>query len=139
MALTPDEREAFLADAHVAAISVIESGDRGPLTIPIWYLYAPGGDIRVRTRPDSRKARAINARGRVSLMVQTVSPAVRYVSVEGPVVATEPDTPELAREMAERYLPAERVDEFLAFERDVLGEHSVIRIRPERWLSAEMG
>jgi hypothetical protein len=54
-------------------------------------------------------------------------------------VATEPDSPDLAREMAERYLPADRVEEFLAFERDVLGEHVVITIRPRRWLSAEMG
>ncbi|GAA3354777.1 hypothetical protein [Saccharopolyspora gregorii] len=41
--------------------------------------------------------------------------------------------------MAARYLPASRVDEFVEFERAQLGEHVVIRMRPEHWLSADLG
>ena len=41
LAMSTAEREAFLADVHVAVISIPEPG-RGGLVIPIWYDYAPG-------------------------------------------------------------------------------------------------
>jgi hypothetical protein len=40
------ERERFLADMHVGMISIAEDG-RGPLIVPIWYGYAPGGGLSV--------------------------------------------------------------------------------------------
>ena len=46
LAMTKRERETFLADLHVAVISIPEEG-RGPLTVPIWYSYEPGGELRV--------------------------------------------------------------------------------------------
>ena len=36
--MTKQEREAFLADLHIGIISIPDGG-RGPLTVPIWYLY----------------------------------------------------------------------------------------------------
>jgi nitroimidazol reductase NimA-like FMN-containing flavoprotein (pyridoxamine 5'-phosphate oxidase superfamily) len=36
LTMTKDEREAFLADIHVAVISVAEDG-QGPLVVPIRY------------------------------------------------------------------------------------------------------
>jgi nitroimidazol reductase NimA-like FMN-containing flavoprotein (pyridoxamine 5'-phosphate oxidase superfamily) len=36
--MTKAEREAFLADVHVAVLAVDEPG-RGPMAIPVWYLY----------------------------------------------------------------------------------------------------
>src|SRR3989454_3855877 len=41
------EREAFLADTHVAVVSIAD-GERGPLAVPIWYAYTPGGALRDR-------------------------------------------------------------------------------------------
>ncbi len=46
LAMTRQEREAFLADLHVGIISIDEPG-RGPLTAPIWYDYEPGGERAV--------------------------------------------------------------------------------------------
>ena len=46
--MTKQEREAFLADVHVGIISISEDG-RGPLTVPIWYAYDVGGDLRIMT------------------------------------------------------------------------------------------
>jgi nitroimidazol reductase NimA-like FMN-containing flavoprotein (pyridoxamine 5'-phosphate oxidase superfamily) len=43
MALTKDEREQFLAEPHIAALSVNAGDGRAPLTAPIWYQYARGG------------------------------------------------------------------------------------------------
>lgn len=139
MVLSKEEREEFLAQPHIGALSVVERPDRAPLTVPIWYQYTPGGPLWVRTAPGSRKARAIAAAGRFSLMVQRTTPSVRYVSVEGPVTGPEPDDAERAREMAARYLPPDQVDGFLAYEREHLGEHAVLFLHPEHWLSADLG
>ena len=48
LAMTKEEREAFLADVHVGIISVAEDG-HGPLTVPVWYSYEPGGEVRIIT------------------------------------------------------------------------------------------
>ena len=87
--MTKQERESFLADLHVGIISVAEDG-RGPLTVPIWYSYEPGGEVRVVTGGTSRKAQLLRTASRFSLCAQTETPPYKYVSVEGPIVAIEP-------------------------------------------------
>jgi general stress protein 26 len=139
MTLSRREREQFLAEPHIGALSVVERPDRAPLTVPIWYHYTPGGDLWVRTGPDSRKARAIRLAGRFSLMVQRTEPTVRYVSVEGPVTRTEPDSRERSWEMAARYLPQEKVADFVEYDHTRLGEHVAIYMQPEHWVSADLG
>ncbi|MDT0382104.1 pyridoxamine 5'-phosphate oxidase family protein [Streptomyces sp. DSM 42041] len=140
MALSREERERFLAEPHIGALAV-ESGEAGraPLTVPIWYQYEPGGELWVLTGRDSRKHAAIAKAGRFSLMAERVDPSVRYVSVEGPVTATEPGTVAHLREMSARYLPAEVLEPYVEMASREHGEQVVIRMRPERWLSADMG
>jgi len=139
MTLSVSERQDFLAEPHIGALSVAAGPGRGPLTVPIWYHYTPGGELWINTGTDSRKARAIHAAGRFSLMVQRSTPTIRYVSVEGPVTRTAPGTRELSREMAARYLPPDKVDAFVEYEHTQLGEHAAIYMRPEHWLSADLG
>lgn len=139
MALSIEERERFLADPHVGALSVVERPDRAPLTIPIWYQYTPGGELCVNTGPDSRTARAIRSAGRFSLMAQRTEPTVRYVSVDGPVTKTAPGSRERSWEMAARYLPADKVAGYVEYEQTQLGEHVAIYMRPEHWVSADLG
>jgi len=139
MALSLEEREQFLAEPHIGALSVAEGPDRAPLTVPIWYQYRPGGELWVLTAPDARKTLAINAAGRFSMMVQRNEPTIRYVSVDGPVTRTAPASDERSREMAERYIPPDRVDEYLEFERTQLGEHIAVYMRPQHWLSSDLG
>jgi hypothetical protein len=139
MALPVEERERFLAEPHIGALSVVEVPDRAPLTVPIWYQYSPGGELWVLTEPGARKTRAIEAAGRFSLMVQRTEPTIRYVSVEGPVTRTAPGSAERSREMAERYVPSNKVAEYLEYERTHLGEHIAVSMRPEHWLSADLG
>ena len=137
--LSVRDRELFLAGPHIAALSVSDGPDRGPLTLPIWYQYEPGGEAWILTEAASRKVRLIEAAGRFTLMVDRVTPTTRYVSVEGPVTRTIPYTDELLREITERYLPPEKVPAYLEFAREELGEQVVIYMRPERWLSADLG
>ncbi|MEV5014008.1 pyridoxamine 5'-phosphate oxidase family protein [Streptomyces sp. NPDC053780] len=139
MALTREEREKFLAEPHIAALAVDAEAGRAPLTVPIWYQYEPGGDVWIMTGLDSRKNQRIRAAGRFSLMVDRLEPTIRYVSVEGPVVDTVPATEENLREISARYLPAEKVDGYVAFATANHGEQVVVRMRPERWVSSDLG
>ncbi len=135
MPLSVDEREQFLAQPHVAALSVNAGAERGPSTVPIWYDFVPGDLVWVLTPPGSRKAKLITRAGRFTLLVQRTNPTNRYVSVEGPVVDTAPATAEEIRRMARRYLSPEQVEPYVAF---AAHEHR-IRMRPLHWLSADLG
>ena len=139
MALSREEREKFLAEPHVAALAVDAGPGRAPLTVPIWYQYEPGGDAWIMTGRDSRKYRLIQAAGRFSLMADRQEPTIRYVSVEGPVVGTTPATAEQLREISARYLPAEVVDSYVEYSLENHGEQVVVRMRPERWVSSDLG
>ncbi|WP_210588902.1 pyridoxamine 5'-phosphate oxidase family protein [Streptomyces sp. GESEQ-35] len=139
MALTREEREQFLAEPHIAALAVDAEEGRAPLTVPIWYQYEPGGTAWIMTALDSRKHRLISKAGRFSLMVERLEPTIRYVSVEGPVTDTTPGTIEKLREISARYLPAEKVDGYVDFAWKNHGEQVIVRMRPERWLSSDLG
>ena len=137
--LSVRDRESFLAEPHIAALSVSAGQGRGPLTLPIWYQYTPGGEAWVLTEAKSRKAQLIQAAGRFTLMVDRLMPTTRYVSVEGPVTRTVPGTDELLLEITERYLPPDKVQGYIEFANTELGEQVAIYLRPQRWLTADLG
>ncbi len=137
-AMSQAEREDFLAAVHVGVLSVTESAGRGPLTIPVWYSYQPGGPVSVITDRSSRKARAVSAAGRFSLCAQDEAPPYRYVSVQGPAVIGVIDLDERLA-MARRYLGDEGGDQFVAANPDPGGESIAIRMTPEHWLTADFG
>jgi nitroimidazol reductase NimA-like FMN-containing flavoprotein (pyridoxamine 5'-phosphate oxidase superfamily) len=139
MALTKEEREQFLAEPHVAALSVHAGADRGPLTVPIWYQYAPGGQPWLLTGLNSRKHRLIERAGRFTLMAERIAPSVRYVSVDGTVARVDPATDDQVVEMSARYVPPDRLDEYLAYARESYGDQVAIYLAPEHWLSADLG
>jgi Pyridoxamine 5'-phosphate oxidase len=133
------DRELFLAEPHIAALSVSAGPDRGPLTLPIWYQYAPGGEPWVLTEAGSRKVRLIETAGWFTLMVERTMPTFRYVSVEGPVARIVPGTEEMLLEITERYLPPDKVPAYIEFAKAELGEQVAIYLRPQRWLTADLG
>ena len=137
--MTTTEREQFLANVHVGVISVAEDG-RGPLTVPIWYGYTPGGELAVWMEKASRKALLLQRAGRFSLCVQTEQRPYQYVSVEGPITAIEPvDLERDARPIAHRYLGIDAGDAYIAESANDIasGQQIVVRMRPERWLTAD--
>lgn len=138
MPLTPQERERFLAQPHIAALSVSAGAERGPLTVPIWYQYAPGGEAWILTPAESRKARLIEAAGCFTLMVEQAQPTMRYVTAEGPVTRTDPMTDDVLWEISCRYLPEDKAAAYVEMSKTYHGEQVVIGMRPERWLSAEI-
>lgn len=138
--MTRDEREQFLAGIHVGVLSVNQSG-RGPLSIPLWYVYEPGGEIVVVTRPESRKARHIATGTLVSFLVQAEDLPPKYVSIEGRVVSVAPANVDRdLRPIAHKYLGAEVANGYIDATRpNGTTNEVVIRIRPEHWLSRDFG
>lgn len=138
--LSAAEREAFLALPHVAVISIAMPG-RGPLTVPIWYQYAAGGELGLWMDGTSAKARALLREGRFSLCVQDTTRPYRYVSVEGPVTRSAPiDLEAELRPLVARYLGAAGVDAYLATMGGAEGLSSDLycRMRPERWRAEQL-
>ncbi len=132
------EREAFLTGVHVAVVSVEDPG-HGPLSIPVWYRYEPGGDVFFTTGASSRKAALIREAGRVSLCVQTETAPYQYVTVEGPATLESPDSDRDVRAIAVRYLGEQGGAAYLK-STGAGGEGSVlVRLHPERWLTVDYG
>jgi PPOX class probable F420-dependent enzyme len=139
--MTKAEREAFLAGVHVGVISLEQPG-RGPLTVPIWYGYEPGGELWIVTERDSRKGRLLRRDARVSLCAQSEQPPYRYVSIEGPITSLAPsDLERDERRLAHRYLGRELGDRYLAATGGAQARAGNLRvaIRPERWLTVDYG
>jgi uncharacterized protein len=134
--LTEAGRQEFLADQHIAVLSVAATDGRPPAAVPIWYDYAPGGDIRINTGAGSRKARLIEEAGVVTLTVQREELPYQYVVVEGTVIDTTIPAPREAQEaIAVRYLGPEGGR---AFADRMDGVNSVLfTIRPDRWITQD--
>ena len=112
------EREAFLAETRVGVFSVTEP-ERGPLSIPVWFHYEPGGVVRFTTGGGSKKAKLMRASGRASLLVQTESAPYKYASVEGPVrIGGAPDYERDVRAMAIKYLGKDMAEAYLVVARE---------------------
>ena len=137
LTMTTTEREAFLAGVHVGVLSVDDPG-RGPLTVPVWYAYEPGGTVDIITGAQSAKARCLRAAGRFSLCAQTEAPPYSYVSVEGPISAEERTvSPDERRAMAYRYLGPEFGDLYLTATAEDAAQSVVFRMSPVRWLTTD--
>ncbi|GAB2712560.1 pyridoxamine 5'-phosphate oxidase family protein [Nocardia thraciensis] len=133
---TEAERQEFLAGKRIGVLSVAANDGRPPATVPIWYDYTPGGDIRINTGAERRKARLIREAGVVTLTVQREELPYQYVIVEGTVVdAATPSPREVREAIAVRYLGPEGGREFAA---KMDGTTSVLfTIRPDRWFSQD--
>ncbi len=137
--MTLEERQAFLAKTWVGIISVPEEG-RGPLTVPVWYTYQPGGEVCVWTGTGTRRARLLGKVSRISFCVQDPTPPwYKYVSIEGPFTIRPVDMEKDIRPMAIRYYGPKNGE---AYYQDVIksdgGKNSVmVCIQPERWLTVD--
>jgi hypothetical protein len=136
LAMSKAAREAFLAETRPGILSVSEAG-RGPLAVPIWYSYEPGGVVRFVTGGTSHKADLLERAGRASLCVQTETPPYKYVSVEGPVAIGAPDHERDSRAMALRYLGPEMGAAYFELTADQRDGSILVTLTPERWWSVD--
>jgi PPOX class probable F420-dependent enzyme len=134
--MSREEREEFLAGVHVGVLAVASADGRGPLTVPVWYAYRPGGTVDVITGDETRKTAAIRAAGRFSLCAQDEQPPYKYVTVEGPVTIEQASHDERLG-MARRYLGVAGGDWYVSA--NPTGGEIVFRMTPEHWLSVDYG
>jgi len=135
-AMTRPEREAFLAGLHVGMLCANEE-DRGPLAVPVWYWYEPGGDIHIVTGEASRKAKALRIAGRATFAVQTEAPPYKYATLEGPVTLGRPDFERDVRQVAIRYLGPSGGEAYLKSTGATGAGSILIRIKPEHWRTVD--
>src|SRR4051794_3919175 len=133
-AMTPEEREVFLAEVHVGVLAVDEPG-RGPMALPIWYRYVDGV-IEIGMNGNSRKAQLLRAAGRATMTVQTETAPYQYVSVEGPVTVDAVQRDDL--EMASRYLGPER-GTWYAEPNPTTPAAVTVALRPDHWRARAPG
>jgi len=139
--MTQEEREAFLAEVHVGVIGLDRRG-RAPLTVPIWYIYEPGGELWIMVESDSAKQRLIERAGRFSLCVQSETPPYKFVSIEGPVTNVRPsDKDRDERLMAHRYLGEKLGDVYIEVSKtDPTNRPGlIVTMRPETWFTSDFG
>ena len=142
ISMTQEEREAFLAEPHVAALSVASEGDRPPLTVPVWYGYEPGGNLTFFTGTQGRTARKtalLERAGSVSMCVQAEEMPPKYVTVEGSVVGVDrPPSSEQVLAIVRRYMPEEMAQGFTQAELGLQSpSFTLFTVRLNRWLTSD--
>jgi nitroimidazol reductase NimA-like FMN-containing flavoprotein (pyridoxamine 5'-phosphate oxidase superfamily) len=134
--ITKEEKQDFLAGLHVGVLSLSDN-PKGPLTVPIWYDYEPGGELWFITGPNSLKGKLLKVGERLSLMAQSEEPPYKYVSIEGPVVSIDEATNNDLLAMAIRYLGKDGGEQYA--KNSESGGGVIVRVKPERWLSVDYG
>lgn len=134
--ITKEEKQDFLAGLHVGVLSLSDN-PKGPLTVPIWYDYEPGGGLWFITGPNSLKGKLLKVGVRLSLMAQSEEPPYKYVSIEGPVVSIDEATNNDLLAMAIRYLGKDGGEQYA--KNSESGGGVIVRVKPERWLSVDYG
>jgi PPOX class probable F420-dependent enzyme len=107
MSLSETQR-AFLDQRHYAVIGTLNADGSIQQTV-VWYLL-DGDVVRISIGAASVKARNLQRNPTIAL---TVEDGVRYLTLSG-TATVEPADPELRQRLAARYLPPERVEEWLA-------------------------
>jgi PPOX class probable F420-dependent enzyme len=139
LSMSTEVREAFLSAVHVGILGINDHrGDSAPLLVPVWYGYTPGGDIVIETGRQTVKAQLLRLAGRLSLCVQDETAPYRYVSVEGPVTGiVDPIPATERRDLALRYLAPDTAEAYLKANENQLVEDVLVRMRPQRWRTAD--
>jgi nitroimidazol reductase NimA-like FMN-containing flavoprotein (pyridoxamine 5'-phosphate oxidase superfamily) len=140
--MTEREREEFLAALHVAVLSVQSDDGRPPLAVPVFYHYAPGGNLTFFTNTQgtrSRKVRLITKAQMLTFVVQQENPPYKFVMVEGSVVdAARPPEAEAMLPIVRRYMPEEYAQGFVQGELSHPDSQLVLyTVRPDRWSSTD--
>jgi nitroimidazol reductase NimA-like FMN-containing flavoprotein (pyridoxamine 5'-phosphate oxidase superfamily) len=134
--MTKEEAADFLAQPLVAVLAIDEPG-WPPHVTPVWFHHRPAdGTFVVMTDAASKKARLHReGSGELSLCVEGSEGATaRYVNVQG-TATFQPLPPEVVRTVAEKYLPPDFVEAYVAEP----PEDSMFEIVPRRIVTGVIG
>lgn len=133
------EREAFLKEPRPAILS-IPVADKGPLSSPVWFDFAPDVGLWILMQEDSRKGQLVQVGSRITVCAQQEARPYRYVSVEGPITdIVHYDIDSDLKAMAARYLGEAGSVGFIEGMRAKYAQGHGIKVtmHPEHWLSAD--
>ncbi|HYJ68997.1 MAG TPA: pyridoxamine 5'-phosphate oxidase family protein [Nocardioidaceae bacterium] len=134
--MNDDETAEFLAQPLVAVIAVDEPG-WSPHVTPVWFHHLPAENkFLVMTMARSKKVRLHRqGSGELSLSIQTgEGTTAKYVNMQG-VARLHPLSAELLKTIAEKYLPPEHREAYIANP----PEDSMFEITPRRITTGVIG
>jgi PPOX class probable F420-dependent enzyme len=107
------------------------AADGRPLVAPVWFVV-DDGQLAFNTGRDTSKGRALARDSRVVICVDDPHPPYSFVQVQGQAsVSEEPgDVLDVATRTGERYMGADRADEF--GRRNAAPGELVVRVRPTK-------
>jgi PPOX class probable F420-dependent enzyme len=101
-----------LLDSQLLATLATYDGHGVVRLSPVWFLWSEGG-FTIAIGIDDVKARHLRNDSRASVVVAELETPMRGVEVRG-VAELLPQSPEIDRRIAERYIDAREVDGYLA-------------------------
>src|SRR5438552_4416423 len=134
IALTPEERQAYLRDSHTIILSTLDRQGY-PHSVAMWYVVDPDGTVLMTTFAKSQKALNLRRDPRCSLLVES---GRKYKDLKGLLVrgraTLEADTErvlDLLERVHEKYNrgPAAGLRDAM---RHQASKRVLIRVRPER-------
>ena len=111
--------------------------DGSPHCVPVWFVFANNA-LTFMTWHKSLKAQHIARDNRVSITIDSEDFPYRFVTIEGVAEIEEPTIEDLyafSRQVAQRYVPADRIDEFA--DRNAVPGEVLVHVKPTKILSAK--
>jgi PPOX class probable F420-dependent enzyme len=132
------DRDALLDGRRVAILATTDADGSAYLTA-VWYLWAEGAFV-IPTSGESRKARNVEARPDVSILVDERGANVRGVAATGRAEVIRGDAArELNATIHARYLTPAGVEHVGLGDVLATSDDVTIRLVPERWRTWDIG
>ena len=131
--MNEEQLKEFLSRKYLLNISTV-TPDGYPHVVPVWFDY-DGKDFLVSTARKSKKALNLAKMPRAGFSIAEHGLPYDAVVGYGDVTITDDVGGTLLRKLAQKYLPAEKVDRYWQELMNDNGERIVIRITP-RWMKS---
>jgi hypothetical protein len=135
LAMSPEERLAFIRDTPRVGVLSIEAPDRGPVSNPVWFTVEADNTITFSVGEVSQKTTLLRAAGRATMCVQSEVAPYSSVTMEGAVTEVGASNDEARRARAHRYLGPEIGE--LYFESTRGEAELTFALTPQRWASID--
>ena len=129
--MTSEEINTFLSQANNAIVGV-NRAEGGPQLTPVWYAW-DGTSFIFTTTKDRVKYQNLRRDPSLSLIVDDFA-AHKYVAAYGRAEIIEHNVGELARPIIEKYVPADRLEQFVKSVNDDPSRVLVV-LHPEKILT----
>lgn len=133
MTFDQDAAERFLAQPR-AAVLAVQAPAGPPAAVPLWFAYRPGQPfLWVVVGEQTRKAGLVRGTRAATLVVQSSSPRIRFVSVELALREISRPTLEEFAQLSSPHLGGDHLRAFLDFAGSNLDHEHKMTFEITRW------